>query len=66
MQNCKDLLDGGTDQPQSILIIAIRDIEWMHTVSLCLFFGWVFPDRNHEGERHFRTPSNTAEACSII
>lgn len=59
MQNCKDLLDRGTDQPQSILIIAIRDVKWMHTVSLCIFFGWVFPDRNHEGERHFQTPANT-------
>jgi len=58
MQNCKDLLDRGTDQPQSILIIVIRDVEWMHTVSLCIFFGWVFPDRNHEGERHFQTPAN--------
>jgi len=46
--NCKDLLDKGTDQPQSILIIAIRDVKWMHTVSLCIFFGWVFPDRDHE------------------
>jgi len=65
MQNCKDLLDKGTNQPQSILMIAIRDVEWMHTVSLCIFFGWVFPDRDREGGRHFRTPSNTIEAYSI-
>ena len=58
MQNCKDLLDRGTDQPQPIPIIAIRDVEWTHTVSLCIFFRMGFPDRNREGERHFQTPVN--------
>ena len=50
IQDCKDLLDRGTNRPQSILMIAIRDVEWMHIVSLCIFFGWVFPDRDREGE----------------
>ena len=65
IQDCKDLLDRGTDQPQSVLIIAIRDVEWMHTVSLCIFFGWVFPDRDRERERHFWTPANTTQLHNL-